>query len=109
MAGKNPIFSEEWVQQNPWMDKANKDAEKEDINPQSYLFQDTNSMCMFVNFPDGIPVPSLRKKWDEKVGHEREQQERLMIFNSMLKEKSIRPGMGSVGEKHNGWGNGKQK
>ena len=87
------VFTDEWVEQNPWMGE---------VNPP-------NSMCMFINFPNGIPVPKLRKEWDRIEQYEKEQAENLAIFQEMLKEKAIRPGFGSVGKKHRGWGNGKQR
>ncbi len=92
------IFSDEWVEKNAWMGEANEKAAEE-----------PSPMCMFVNFPNGIPVPKLRKEWDKYEKWKGEQDEKLAIFHEMMKEKRIRPGMGSVGEKHKGWGNGKQR
>ena len=66
-------------------------------------------MCMFINFPNGVPVPKLRKEWNRIVNHQAEQDKNLSIFHEMMKEKSIRPGVGSVGVKHKGWGNSLKK
>jgi len=93
-------FSDEWVEKNPWMDEANEKAEAE-AKP--------NEMCMFINFPDGVPVPKLRKEWERIVNYYAEKEENLAIFHEMMKEKSIKPGVGSVGKKHRGWGNSRQK
>lgn len=68
-----------------------------------------NSMCMFINFPNGVPVPKLREEWNKIVAWEADQVQRLNIFHEMLKEKSIKAGTGSVGVKHRGWGNSRQK
>ena len=92
-------FSDEWVEKNSWMGEANEEAAKEQ----------PNSMCMFINFPNGVPVPKLRKEWDRIVNYHAKQEENLSIFHEMMKEKSIRPGVGSVGIKHKGWGNSVQK
>ena len=103
MGQKNPIFSDDWVAQNPWMKEANEEAEKvsEESKP--------NEMCMFINFPNGVPVPKLRKEWDKYATWKAEQDANLAIFNEMLGERSIREGTGSVGKAHRGWGNGKQR
>ena len=92
-------FSDEWVEKNPWMKEVNDESSKEQ----------PNSMCMFINFPKGVPVPKLRKEWNRIVNHQAEQEKNLSIFHEMMKEKSIRPGVGSVGVKHKGWGNSLQK
>jgi len=95
----DPTFSDEWVEKNPWMGEVNDEASKEQ----------PNSMCMFINFPNGVPVPKLRKEWDRMIAWRAEEDQKLLIFNDMMKEKSIKPGMGSVGVKHKGWGNSLQK
>ena len=100
-AGDVNIFSDEWVAQNPWMDEVNKEAQKE-VKPP-------NAMCMFINFPNGVPVPKLRKEWDRMTKWKAEQAENLAIFQQMLGEKGIRAGTGSVGQAHKGWGNGRQR
>jgi len=99
-----PPFSDEWVDKNPWMKEVNEAKEYEYLNA---LYP--NSMCMFINFPNGVPVPKLRKEWDRIVNHQAEQDKNLSIFNEMMKEKGIRPGVGSVGEAHKGWGNSLRK
>ena len=99
-AGDVTIFSDEWVEKNPWMKEVNEKA-AEELAP--------NEMCMFVNFPDGVPVPKLRKEWDKYASWKETQDANLAIFNEMMREKAIRPGVGSVGERHKGWGNGKQR
>lgn len=93
-----PPFSDEWVENNPWM---------KDVNDES--LKQPNSMCMFINFPNGVPVPKLRKEWDRIINLKAEQAKNLNIFNEMMREKGIRPGVGSVGEKHKGWGNSLRK
>ena len=90
-----PPFTDEWIEQNPWMGEVKEDP--------------PNEMCMFINFPNGVPVPKLRKEWDRIVNLQAEQDKKLAIFNEMMKEKSIRPGVGSVGEAHKGWGNSLRK
>ena len=104
MASKPPdkedIFSPEWVKHNEWMQEANEKARKE---------SQPSTMRMFINFHNGIPVPKLRKKWDEYANWKKRQDENLAIFHAMLSEKGIRAGTGSVGEAHKGWGNGKQR
>ena len=92
-------FSDEWVEKNPWMDEANKEAQETAPKP----------LCMFINFPNGVPIPKLRKEWERIVEWENNQEENLAIFHEMMKEKNIKPGMGSIGEKHKGWGNSRQK
>jgi hypothetical protein len=94
-----PPFSDEWVEKNPWMGEVNDEPAKEQ----------PNEMCMFINFPNGVPVPKLRKEWDRIVNLQAEQDKKLAIFNEMMKEKGIRPGVGSVGETHRGWGNSLRK
>ena len=100
VAGDVNIFTEEWVEKNEWMGEANEEAK----NAKS-----PNPMGMFVNYPNGIPVPKLRKEWDRYTKWKGEQEENLTIFHNMMKEKRIRAGTGSVGQKHKGWGNGKQR
>tara|TARA_B100000029_G_C17122820_1_gene795802 strand:- start:203 stop:574 length:372 start_codon:yes stop_codon:yes gene_type:complete len=99
-AGDVKVFSDEWVEKNPWMKEANEKA-AEELAP--------NEMCMFVNFPDGVPVPKLRKEWNRYAEWKEKQDANLAIFHEMMNEKGIRPGVGSVGERHKGWGNGKQR
>ena len=91
-------FSKAWVDENPWMGEVNDEDAKQ-----------PNSMCMFINFPNGVPVPKLRKNWERIVNYHAEQEKNLSIFREMMKEKGIRPGVGSVGVKHKGWGNSLQK
>ncbi|MBT4660688.1 MAG: hypothetical protein HOC18_02155 [Candidatus Marinimicrobia bacterium] len=93
------FFGDEWVDKNPWMGEVNDESLKEQ----------PNSMCMFINFPNGVPIPKLRKEWDRIVNHKAEQDKNLSIFHEMMKEKSIRPGVGSVGKAHRGWGNSLRK
>ena len=100
-----PPFSDEWVEKNPWMGEVNEKDEKHGYLNALY----PNSMCMFINFPNGVPVPKLRKEWDRMVAWKAEEAKKLIIFNDMMKEKSIKPGMGSVGVKHKGWGNSLRK
>ena len=95
---EDPPFSDEWVEQNEWMGEANE-AAKEPIN----------EMCMFVNFPNGLPIAYLRKEWDRIIEWKKNQAQRLNIFEEMMKERGIKPGMGSIGVKHRGWGNSRQK
>ena len=99
-AGDVTIFSDEWVEKNEWMKEANEKA-VEDAEP--------NMMCMFINFPEGVPVPKLRKEWARYENWKKQQDENLAIFHEMLSEKRLRAGTGSVGQKHRGWGNGKQR
>tara|TARA_Y100000310_G_C20403349_1_gene678470 strand:- start:351 stop:704 length:354 start_codon:yes stop_codon:yes gene_type:complete len=100
VAGDVAIFTDEWVEENAWMGEANEKAVKE---------AEPNMMSMFINFPDGVPVPKLRKEWDKYEDWKKAQDENLAIFHNMMKEKRIRAGTGSVGQKHKGWGNGKQR
>lgn len=93
-----PTFNDEWVEANPWMGEANDESLKQ-----------PNSMCMFINFPNGVPIPKLRKEWDRIINLQRVMTENLNIFNEMMKEKGIRPGVGSVGKAHRGWGNSLRK
>jgi len=97
-----PTFNDEWVDKNPWMKEVN-----ENDDYLNALFP--NPMCMFINFPNGVPIPKLRKEWDRIVNHKAEQDKNLTIFHEMMKEKGIRPGVGSVGETHRGWGNSLRK
>ena len=65
MASQDPVtleevFSDEWVEKNAWMGEANEQAIKD---------SEPNMMSMFINFPDGVPVPKLRKEWDLSLIH----------------------------------------
>ena len=94
MADANPIFSDEWVEKNPWMKEANEESLKEPIR-----------LCMFINFTNGIPIPALRKRREEYNDWQEMEKGRLEIFNEMMSEKSIRAGQGSVGTPiKKGWG-----
>ncbi len=94
----DPIFSDEWVEQNEWMGEVNEAAK-----------QPVNEMCMFINFPKGLPTTHLRKEWDRIMAWKANEEERLTIFHNMMKEKGIKPGRNGVGKPHRGWGNSRQK
>jgi len=96
---ENKTFSDEWVEKNPWMGEVNDEA----ANPS------VNEMCMFINFPNGLPTTHLRKEWDKIIAWKANEEERLTIFHDMMKEKGIKPGRNGVGKPHRGWGNSRQK
>jgi len=70
---------------------------------------DTFHPPVFFNFQEPIPVPKIREEIDRYEKWEREQEEKLAIFNEMLGEKGIRAGRAGVGEAHKGWGRSKRK
>jgi len=94
MSDSNPTFSDEWVEHNPWMKEVNEESLKEPIR-----------LCMFINYPNGIPIPALRKLWDEYEDWQKKEKLRLDIFSEMMNEKSIRAGQSGVGKPiKKGWG-----
>jgi len=64
---------------------------------------------VFFNFKLPIPVPRIREEIDRYEKWEKEQEQKLAIFNEMLGEKGIRAGRAGVGEAHKGWGRSKRK
>ena len=98
MADAKPPFSDEWVEHNPWMKEANEEALKES----------PIRLCMFINYPNGIPIPALRKRWAEYEDWQKKEKQRLEIFSDMMSEKSIRAGQTGVGKPiRKGWGHKK--
>ena len=125
------IFTQEWVEQNEWMDEANQRAEYDALVKQSKTFLGMPSYedwlmhpdtmtehlkreplpvpSVFFNYRKPVPLPKIRKQMDAYEKWESDQQERMAIFQEMLGEKGIRAGRNGVGEAHRGWGISRQK
>ena len=94
MSKSSEIFSDEWVKMNPWMADEKMESKKA-----------ISTLRMFHNFPEGIPHVALQERLAKLESIIAENQQRLEIFNSMMKEKGIRAGHGSVGKPiKKGWG-----
>jgi len=103
----NPIFTEEWVNHNPWMKDVNESEQhrQEVAEKNKPVF---NFLNMFHNFPDGVPIPALIKIVKKHEDVLKIESERLDIFNEMMGEKSIRAGQVGVGQPiRKNWGHNK--
>lgn len=107
--GGSPLFSAEWVEKNPWMQEENEKAENEAKQTLTAVERFHAIPSCFVNFPQGIPIPKIRKEQKRIRDFMVEQEQRLAIFHEMLGEKSIRPGRNGVGEPYRGWGRSARK
>ncbi len=104
------VFSDEWVDKNPWMGKANlKEATQEVEQKLSSLERFKALPHCFINFPNGIPMPKIKAQMKQIRDFMQEQEERMAIFNEMLGEKGIRAGRNGVGEPYRGWGRSARK
>jgi|TARA_R110000824_G_scaffold293897_1_gene482207 hypothetical protein len=103
------LFSDDWVKYNSWMGEANEQEKQVNKKRASDLERFQQKIPCFVNFPDGLPIPAMQNEMEKIHKFMKEQQERLEIFTQMMAEKSIRPGVGSVGTAHKGWGASKRK
>ena len=106
---KAKVFSDEWVEKNAWMGKANEEAIEEVEQKLSSLERFKALPHCFINFPNGIPMPKIKAQMKQIRDFMQEQEERLAIFNEMLGEKGIRAGRNGVGEPYRGWGRSARK